>query len=379
LTLLDDVTSLTSDLVAIDSVNPSLVEGGAGETEIAAFVAGWARDNGLEAEVIEATLGRPSVIVRAPGAGGGRTLLLCGHIDTVNVEGMAAPHSPRVDGDRLHGRGAYDMKAGVAAALIAAREVGRAGLRGDVVVAAVADEEHSSLGVQEALRHVRADAAIVTEPTELELVVAHKGFVWIEIEVSGVAAHGSRPHLGVDAIVKAGPVLTGLGQLDAALGERTHPLLGRGSLHASVIEGGVELSSYPARCVVGIERRTLPGETGADIEGEIEQLLDRCRAADPDLRVEQQTLLVREPFEVEHDSELVRALSEAAAEVTGTAPPIAGASYWADAAFIAAAGIPTVMFGPGGEGAHALEEWVSLPDTEVVTRTLIGVASRLCA
>jgi acetylornithine deacetylase len=269
LTLLDDVTSLTSDLVAIDSVNPSLVEGGAGETEIAAFVAGWARDNGLEAEVIEATLGRPSVIVRAPGAGGGRTLLLCGHIDTVNVEGMAAPHSPRVDGDRLHGRGAYDMKAGVAAALIAAREVGRAGLRGDVVVAAVADEEHSSLGVQEALRHVRADAAIVTEPTELELVVAHKGFVWIEIEVSGVAAHGSRPHLGVDAIVKAGPVLTGLGQLDAALGERTHPLLGRGSLHASVIEGGVELSSYPARCVVGIERRTLPGETGADIEGEI--------------------------------------------------------------------------------------------------------------
>jgi acetylornithine deacetylase len=379
LTLLDDVTSLTSDLVAIDSVNPSLVEGGAGETEIAAFVAGWARDNGLEAEVIEATLGRPSVIVRAPGAGGGRTLLLCGHIDTVNVEGMAAPHSPRVDGDRLHGRGAYDMKAGVAAALIAAREVGRAGLRGDVVVAAVADEEHSSLGVQEALRHVRADAAIVTEPTELELVVAHKGFVWIEIEVSGVAAHGSRPHLGVDAIVKAGPVLTGLGQLDAALGERTHPLLGRGSLHASVIEGGVELSSYPARCVVGIERRTLPGETGADIEGEIEQLLDRCRAADPDLRVEQRTLLVREPFEVEHDSELVRALSEAAAEVTGTAPPIAGASYWADAAFIAAAGIPTVMFGPGGEGAHALEEWVSLPDTEVVTRTLIGVASRLCA
>jgi acetylornithine deacetylase len=233
--------------------------------------------------------------------------------------------------------------------------------------------------VQEALRNVHADAAIVTEPTELELVVAHKGFVWIEIEVSGVAAHGSRPHLGVDAIVKAGPVLTGLGQLDAALGERTHPLLGRGSLHASVIEGGVELSSYPARCVVGIERRTLPGETGADVEREIEQLLDRSRTAGPDLQVEQRTLLVREPFEVEHDSELVRALSEAAAEVTGTAPPIAGASYWADAAFIAAAGIPTVMFGPGGEGAHALEEWVSLPDTEVVTRTLIGVASRLCA
>ena len=374
----DELTSLISDLVAIDSVNPSLVEGGAGESAIAAFIAEWARGQGLEAELLEDTAGRPSVIVRACGTGGGRTLLLCGHIDTVNVEGMADPHAPRVDGDRLHGRGAYDMKAGVAAALLAAREAGQAGLRGDVVVAAVADEEHASLGVQEALRALQADAAIVTEPTEMELVVAHKGFVWIEIEVTGLAAHGSRPHLGVDAIVKAGPILTELGKLDEALGGRTHPLLGRGSVHASVIEGGVELSSYPARCVVGLERRTLPGETGADIEREIEALLDRCRAADPDLQAAQRTLLVRVPFEVDQDSELVHAVSASAEQVLGTAPAIAGASYWADAAFIAAAGIPTVMFGPSGEGAHALEEWVSLSDTEAVMRTLVAVASRIC-
>jgi acetylornithine deacetylase len=375
----DDLQTLISELVAIDSVNPSLVDGGAGEPAIAAFIAGWARENGLEAAILEETAGRPSVIVTARGSGGGRALLLCGHTDTVNVEGMTDPHSPRVDGDRLHGRGAYDMKAGVAAALIAAREAARSELRGDVVVAAVADEEHSSLGIQESLRQVHADAAIVTEPTEMELVVAHKGFVWIEIEVTGVAAHGSRPHLGVDAIVKAGPILTALGELDEALGERTHPLLGRGSLHASVIEGGVELSSYPARCVIGIERRTLPGDSGADIEREIEALLDRCRAADLALQVEQRTLLVREPFEVEQDSELVRAVSEAAAHTIGAAPPIAGASYWADAAFIQAAGIPTVMFGPSGEGAHALVEWVSLSDTEAVTRTLIGVAKRISA
>jgi acetylornithine deacetylase/succinyl-diaminopimelate desuccinylase-like protein len=376
--MLGDLTRLTSDLVAIDSVNPSLVEGGAGEIRIAEFIVDWAGRNGLEAEVLEETSGRPSVLVRARGSGGGRTLLLCGHIDTVNVEGMTDAHEPRVDGDRLYGRGAYDMKAGVAAALIAVREAARARLRGDVVVAAVADEEHASLGVQEALRNVRADAAIVTEPTELELVVAHKGFVWIEIEVTGVAAHGSRPHLGVDAIVKAGPVLTGIGALDAALGERTHPLLGRGSVHASVIEGGVELSSYPARCVIGLERRTLPGETGADIEREVEQLLDACRAVDPGLQAEQRTLLVREPFEVPEDSEIVSAVSAAATEVLGRPPKIAGASYWADAAFIAAAGIPTVMLGPSGEGAHAIEEWVSLADTESVTRTLIGVASRVC-
>ncbi|MDX6657360.1 MAG: acetylornithine deacetylase [Solirubrobacteraceae bacterium] len=370
---------LASQLVAIDSVNPSLVPGGAGEREIAAFIASWAREAGLEADLLEDTPGRPSVIVRARGSGSGRTLLLCGHIDTVNVEGMAEPHRPRVDGDRLFGRGAYDMKAGVAAALIACLEASRLGLAGDVVVAAVADEEHASLGVQEALRAVKADAAIVTEPTELELVVAHKGFVWAEVEVTGRAAHGSRPHLGVDAIVKSGPVLTALGALDAALGERTHPLLGRGSVHASLIEGGVELSSYPARCVVGLERRTLPGETAADVEAEIAALLDRCRAADADLVAAQRTLLVREPFEVPEEADVVAAVSAAAAGVLGRPPTIGGASYWADAAFIAAAGIPTVMFGPGGEGAHATEEWVSIADTEAVARTLAAVAAKLCA
>jgi len=239
--MIEDVVELSSQLVAIDSVNPSLVDGGAGEAEAAALVARWARDNGLEAQVLEDTPGRPSVLVTARGSGDGHTLLLCGHLDTVNVEGMADPHTPRIEGDRLFGRGAYDMKSGVASALIACREAAKLGLAGDVVVAAVADEEHASLGVQEALRAVRADAAIVTEPTELELVVAHKGFVWAEIEIRGRAAHGSRPHLGVDAIVKAGPVLSALGALDGALAERTHPRLGRGSVHASLIRGGEEL------------------------------------------------------------------------------------------------------------------------------------------
>ncbi len=370
----DAAVDLTSRLVAIDSVNPSLVPGGAGEGEISRFVAAWARDAGLEAQILEASPGRPSVLVRAPGTGGGRTLLLCAHLDTVGVEGMAAPHDPRVDGDRLYGRGAYDMKAGLAAALLACREAAGRSLAGDVLVAAVADEEHASLGVQEALAAVRADAAVVTEPTEMEVVVAHKGFVWAEIEVTGRAAHGSRPHLGVDAIVKSGPVLVALGELDAALGDRTHPLLGRGSVHASVIEGGAELSSYPARCVIGLERRTLPGETAADVEAELAAIL----AADPELVAEQRTLLVREPFEVDAGAAVVEAVRGAAAGVIGSPPAIGGASYWADAAFIAAAGIPTVMFGPGGEGAHAVEEWVSIADTEAVARTLVEAAARLC-
>jgi acetylornithine deacetylase len=374
-----EITALLASLVAIDSVNPSLVPGGAGEAEIAAFIENWSRDAGLATERLEQTQGRPSVLVRASGTGGGRTLLLCAHTDTVNVEGMSDPHCARVDGDRLYGRGAYDMKAGLAAALVAVREAAKLGLAGDVVVACVADEEHASIGVQEALRSIRADAAIVTEPTELELAIAHKGFVWSEIEVRGRSAHGSRPHLGVDAIVKMGSVLEALGALDRSLTNTTHTLVGRASVHASLIEGGVELSSYPAQCKLRLERRTLPGETAEQIERELAGLLERCAAANPEFLATQRTLLVRDPFEIDEHAELVRVVRDAAGDVLGTPVALAGASYWADAAFIAAAGIPTVMFGPGGQGAHAIEEWVSLADTEAVARTLIRVAERLCA
>jgi acetylornithine deacetylase len=357
----DDVIDLISRLVAIDSVNPALVPGGAGETEIARFVATWAEANGLVAEWLEATPGRPSVVVRKRDAPGGRTLMLCAHLDTVGVEGMDDPHTPRIEGDRLHGRGAYDMKSGLASALIACREA-----PGDVIVAAVADEEHASLGVQEVLASHTADAAIVTEPTELELIVAHKGFVWIEIEVQGRAAHGSRYEEGVDAIVAAGPILTRIGELDASLADNTHRLLGRGSVHASLIEGGAEMSSYPARCTIGLERRTLPGESATDVEAEIDAIIGATAT--------QRTLLVREPFAVDPDAEIVRAVADAA-----DGPKLTGAPYWADAAFIAAAGIPTVMYGASGTGAHAVEEWVSVDDSVTVTETLIEVARRIGA
>jgi acetylornithine deacetylase len=373
-----DIVEITSRLVAIDSVNPALVPGGAGEGEMARVIADWSRGAGLAAEIVEATPGRPSVIVRAAGSGGGRTLLLCGHTDTVNVEGMTDPHEPRVDGDRMYGRGTYDMKAGLAAALVACREAAKLGLAGDVVVAAVADEEYESIGVLEILETVRADAAVVTEPTELDIGVAHKGFVWFDIEVTGRAAHGSRPHLGVDAIVKAGPILTALGELDAALAAHTHPLVGRPSTHASLIEGGVEMSSYPARCVIRLERRTIPGETVEDAEQEIDALLDRCRAADLDLQAERRTSLHREPLEVDPGDEIVTVVMEAARS-NGASPSLIGASYWADSGLVAAAGIPTVLFGPGGEGAHEVEEWVSIDQTEIVARTLLATAERFCA
>jgi acetylornithine deacetylase len=376
-----DVIELLIELVAIDSVNPTLVPGSAGESDVAAFVAQWATKAGLEARIVEHTTGRPSVIVGPPRPGSGKTLLLCAHLDTVGVGGMPNPHTPRVDGDRLYGRGAYDMKAGLAAALIACRDTTRAGLNGQIVVAAVADEEHSSTGVQDLLHHgeVRADAAIVTEPTELEVATAHKGFVWTEIEIIGRAAHGSRPHLGTDAILKAGPILVALDALNRRLGcGRQHLALGAGGLHASLIRGGREESTIPDQCVITVERRTLPGDTVEDVEHDIAELLTACEAADSALQVQMRTTLHRPPLQTEADADIVRTLTGAAETVLGSRVEPVGLSYWADSAFLAQAGIPTVLFGPAGEGAHADVEWVSLASTIACTQTLSVAAARFC-
>jgi acetylornithine deacetylase len=373
-----DTVELLKDLVAIDSQNPSLVPGAAGESRIAAHVADWATSAGLATETLEATPGRPSVLVRSHTDGTGRSLLLCGHLDTVGVGQMSDPLTPIVDGDRLYGRGAYDMKAGLAAALIACREASRLGLPGEVIVAAVADEEHSSIGVQEILRHTAAHAAIVTEPTELTVATAHRGFVWTEINIVGKAAHGSRPHLGVDAILKTGPILMSLSDLNTQLRGRQHPRLGNGFVHASIISGGREESTIPDSCVLTIERRTLPGESVDDVERDIAELLASCRTADPELRVSSHTTLARPPFETADHEHIVQAVAAAATNTLGKRAELAGVSYWADASLIASAGIPTVLFGPDGDGAHATVEWASLSGMVACAKILIAVAAGFC-
>jgi acetylornithine deacetylase len=364
LTELDD---LLAELVAIDSVNPALVGGGAGEREIAAFVAAWLEREGLEVEVLDDPPGRPSAVGVARGTGGGRSLLLCAHTDTGGVAGMEAPLEPRVREGRLYGRGGYDMKGGLAAIMAAGAAAARGGLRGDVIVAAVADEEHASVGCQAVAARWSADAAIVTEPTGLEVCVAHKGFAWLEIETHGRAAHGSRPDLGVDAIARMGTVLERLAALDAGLGEHTHPLLGRPSVHASLIEGGQEWSSYPERCVLRVERRTLPGETAGDVEAEGRDLI---AGLDAEVRVD----LVREPFEVDAGAPIVDAVRRHAG-----VDRVVGQTPWMDAAILSQAGIPTVVFGPVGEGAHALVEWVDLASVSRCAEVLAAVAAEHCA
>ncbi|NTU86011.1 MAG: M20/M25/M40 family metallo-hydrolase [Chloroflexales bacterium] len=357
---LDTLTSLIADLVAIDSINPDLVAGGAGEGAVARFVAGWLEAAGLEVHLDEVLPGRPNGIARAPGTGGGRALMLNGHLDTVGVAVMTSPHLPRVEGGRLYGRGAYDMKAGVAACMLAAAEARGRGLRGDVLFTAVIDEEYAGLGTIDVAARYRADAALIAEPTELALVTAHKGFVWLDVEVRGQAAHGSTPG-ALDAITKMGKVLVSLDSLSQRLlaGPR-HPLLGTGTVHASLIAGGQERSSYAERCTLAVERRTVPGETPDTVEAELLAIVGRLAADDPQLLATVELGVHRGPMETPPDALLPALLRRHGAAVTGDAMRVVGMPYWTDAASLAEAGIPAVLLGPSGSGAHALVEWVDL-------------------
>jgi acetylornithine deacetylase len=375
---MSELHRLLADLVAIDSVNPDLVPGGAGESAIARFAGSWLESAGLEVQLDEVAPGRVNVIARAAGTGGGRKLLLNAHMDVVGVDGVERPFEPRIDAGRLYGRGAYDMKAGLAAIMWAGAEAARNPRRGDVIVSGVCDEEFASIGAQALAKAVSADAAIVTEPTgaDLAVCVAHKGFSWHTIEVTGTAAHGSRPQEGVDAIAKMGSVLVGLEALDRRLREgMSHPLLGTGSVHASLIEGGRELSTYPDRCLLQLERRTIPGETRDVVDAQLAEMLAQVSSADPDLRASFDTTLVRDPFEVAADEPIVEALRDAA----GRDLPVIGVPFWADSAIFSAAGIPTVIHGPGGAGAHAAVEYVELGQLDRVAENLIAVARSFCA
>jgi acetylornithine deacetylase len=365
-------SELLERLVAIDSVNPTLVPGGAGEAEIARFVAGWLEEHGVEVELEELAPGRANVVGRVRGTGGGRTLLLNAHLDTVALGGPDGGLAPRVEDGRLYGRGSYDMKGGLVAILLAAARAVDLRLAGDLVVTAVSDEEDRSIGSERIAATVQADAAIVTEPTDMRLAIAHRGFLWLELDMPGVAAHGSRYDLGVDAIARMGPVLTSLGDLDESLraARKPHPLLGGASVHASLIEGGTELSTYPGRCVLVVERRTVPGETVEQVEEELREI-----AGEASVR----TLFVREPMETPRDAPIVEALSRNARPLLGGPPEIVGVPYWTDAALFAAAGIPSVVFGPGGEGAHAETEWVELADVERTAEIVLTTAAEFCS
>jgi acetylornithine deacetylase len=367
-------------LVQINSINPTLAPGAPGEREIASFIAASLTSIGLTAEILEPEPGRTTVLGTLAGTGGGRSLMLNAHCDTVDVQGMAEPFSGALRDGKIYGRGSYDMKGSLAACMAAAKALvdSRVPLRGNVLVAAVADEEYGSLGTTDLIPRVRVDGAIVTEPTALEVCLAHKGYLWIEVEVLGRAAHGSKFDQGIDANMKMGAFLTGLAVLERDLRARTpHPLVGPPSLHAAMLNGGTGLSTYAASSRVQIERRTIPGETEAQAVAEIQAIVDAA-ADDPEFRATVRPFFVRNPFEIAPGARIVQAVDRACESVRGRAPAHFGDTPWMDAALLQEAGIETVVCGATGGGAHADVEWVELDSVIQLARILAQAAVDYC-
>jgi acetylornithine deacetylase len=369
-------------LVQINSVNPTLTPGAPGEREIAGFIAESLHVCGLEADIHEPEPGRTTVLGRLAGTGGGRSLMLNAHCDTVGVEGMEEPFSGAIRDGKLYGRGSFDMKGSLAACMAAAKALADSGarLRGDVFVAAVADEEYGSLGTRDLIQRVKVDGAIVTEPTALEICLAHKGYLWTEVTVVGRAAHGSKFELGIDANLKMGSFLHELVKLERDLRSRPpHPLVGPPSLHAALLSGGSGLSTYAASSTVQIERRTIPGETEAQAVAEIQAVVDCVAAAAPDFHATVRPFFARDPFEVPANAAIVQAVDRAAAKVRGVAPKHIGDTPWMDAALLQAAGVETVVFGAAGAGAHAAVEWVEVDSVLKLAEILAEAAIDYCA
>lgn len=376
------LTKTTQELVQINSINPSLSADGNGEAEIASYVADSLRKLGLDVKLSEIAPGRVNVVGTLKGSGGGRSLLLNAHMDTVGVDGMTSdPFSGELRDGRIYGRGSQDMKGSLSAMMTAAKSLVDAGiqLKGDLIITGVADEEHSSIGTEALVKEVRADAAIVTEPTEMHLCRAHRGFGWYEVETLGRAAHGSRYAEGIDANMRMGRFLGELEKLEQELLTREgHELTGPPSLHAALLQGGTEISTYADRCKLNVERRISPGEVEEDVTAELQEIVDRLAEQDPSFRANIKCSLWREPFEVTREAEIVQIVDKILDARLGHHPEHTGQTFWTDAALFADAGMETVLLGPKGDGLHSAEEWVEVESLVDLAHVLAETAVRYC-
>ncbi len=374
------VIALTQALVAINSINPALEPDAPGETELARFVADWCLARGCDVHWIEPVPGRPSVVAIARGKAPerGRSLMLNAHLDTVGVAGMPDAFSAHIADGFLHGRGACDMKASLAACMRALEAAASQDLAGDVLLTAVSDEEHGSIGTASVLERFQADAAIVTEPTGLQLCTAHRGFAVFDVTLTGKAAHTSQPALGANAVTALGRVLQAVEQRDAQLRATPHPLLQHASLQAVLVSGGSALFTLPEQASLSIERRTLPAETLPAIEAELAALLTQVLADMPGISATQRTVIHRAAFESAAGSAIVDSVEAALSATLGAARPRIGAPYWMDSGLIAEAGIPVVIIGPTGHGLHSAHERVDCAEVLQLEQILIQAAADFC-
>jgi acetylornithine deacetylase len=373
---------LTAALVAIDSRNPTLVPGAPGEHQAAFFLASLLEDWGFSVQLQDVVNGRSNVVARAGSANNrSRSVILNGHLDVVGTDAMEhPPFAPDIIDGRMYGRGSADMKSGIAAMCLAARAAVTRGIDGEVILAFVIDEEFESLGTRAILASgLRADATVIAEPTCLAICPAHRGFVWLRLDIRGRAAHGSRHDLGVDAITHAALIVAELDRFQReSLHRRTHPLLGRGSLHMSLISGGSGLSTYPDRCTLQLERRTLPGESEQTALGEVEEAIAMVRQTQPGLDVDVSLITSQRASDVATDSDVATTLIETLDRLD-LPVHIAGMSAWTDAALFNEAGIPAICFGPGDIAlAHATTEFVPVHEIDDATTVLAEFVHTWC-
>jgi len=376
----DSTIQFLRDLIAINSVNPSLVHEAAGENEIATAIAAKLRAGSVDVKIEQVVPDRANVFGVLEGKQEGRSLMWCGHMDTVGVAGMESPFDPIEKEGRIYGRGSQDMKGGLAAMIGAILDLSKNGglPAGRLILAAVVDEEYASIGAEALVRTWKADAAVVGEPTDMKIAVGHKGFQWVEVMTEGIAAHGSRPADGRDAIVRMGRVLSRLERLDRELQSRPpHPVHGTASLHASLIAGGGELSTYPDQCTLEMERRTIEGEAGQCALEEVQNIIRDLQREDREFRASARFLFSRAPYLTPADHVLPR-MMESALTKTGTQPVRGGMSFWTDAGILGEAGIPSVVFGPGGAGLHSVSEYVIAEDVITCRDALIELAKEFC-
>lgn len=376
------IVQTLKDLVQINSVNPSLTPEGVGEAEIGDYVADALNDLGLEVTLQQIESERVNAVGVLKGKGAGKSLLLNAHMDTVGVDGMTSePFGAEIKDGRLYGRGAQDMKGSLAAMIGAAKALVDSGMElgGDLLITGVADEEYASIGSDHLVKHFHADAAIVTEPTDLQLCRAHRGFIWYDVETFGRAAHGSRFEEGIDANMRMGRFLAQLDKLEQELLQRRpHPLAGPPSLHAARLQGGTEVSIYAAHCLLQIERRTIPGESEPQSTADLQAIIDRLAAEDDTFKATVKADFQREPFEVSADAPIVQALEGVMATRLGKKGGHIGQTFWTDAAIFSRAGMDTVLLGPVGHGLHSSEEWVDIQSVAELASILAETAIQYC-
>lgn len=375
----EDARNLLMDVISINSMNPSMTEEGVGENQLAEYLGTYFQKLGLEVSY-QQTEGRKNIIAVLQGAGNGKSLILNAHTDTVGREGMENPFTPEIKEGRIYGRGAYDMKGGLVSILLAIKELVTSGKRltGDLIFAGVVDEEYASIGTEALVADYSADAAILCEPTDMRVVIANKGFSWIKMTVFGKASHGSKPHLGIDAIDQARKVMNAFHQMQQEFNKNKHQYVGTPAIRISKIEGGLGLSTVADQCTLYIERRTLPHMKQQDVQKELEDVIQQLKSEDSDFDAEFEFIIFRGGLELSEDELIVKVLKSNHQEITKSVPEISGEPWWMDSALMGEHGIPTVVIGPTGDGAHAKIEYVEINSVVTLANILEKTVIEFC-